>query len=379
MKKAMVWMAAVGLFLGSALHAQDAGKDLAGNWQGTLQSGGNGLRIVMKLTKDDGRFRGFSYSIDQGGQPIPITSITLQGTAVNFAIKTLDVTYEGTMNPDGNSISGNQTQGGHTSVLNFQRVNDEAMWPIPEPPKPMAADAKPSFEVVTIKPSVPGRPGKGIGFRGRHFMAANLNVNDLIGFAYAVQAKQVIGAPAWFDSDLYDIDGVPDIEGVPSQKQINMMLQGLLADRFKLVFHREKRELSVYAITVAKGGPKITPTQSKPDAPMAFFFRKLGALTVGNQTMSDFASWMQTVLDKPVVDQTGLKDRYDFTLNWTPDSSQFAQFRSTGATVPPPSDDPNAPPSLSTAIQEQLGLRLEPVKAPADVIVIDKVEKPSAN
>jgi uncharacterized protein (TIGR03435 family) len=85
------------------------------------------------------------------------------------------------------------------------------------------------------------------------------------------------------------------------------------------------------------------------------------------------------VLDKPVVDQTGLKGRYDFTLNWTPDSTQFAQFHSTGVSVPQTSDDPNAPPALNTAIQEQLGLRLEPVKAPADVIVIDKVEKPSAN
>ena len=96
-------------------------------------------------------------------------------------------------------------------------------------------------------------------------------------------------------------------------------------------------------------------------------------------TMWDFASWMQTVLDRPVVDQSGLKDRYDFTLKWTPDNSQFAQFRSTGAVVPAPTDDPNAPPSLNTAIQEQLGLKLDPVKAPAEVLVVDKVEKPSAN
>ena len=97
--------------------------------------------------------------------------------------------------------------------------------------------------------------------------------------------------------------------------------------------------------------------------------------------MADFASWMQSgVMDKPVVDQTGLKDRYDFQLKWTPDDSQFAQFRGTGVNVTPPtSNDPNAPPSLYTAVQEQLGLKIEATKAEDDVIVIDHVEQPSAN
>jgi uncharacterized protein (TIGR03435 family) len=377
MQKLMVWIVGAAMFLGGALYAQD--KDITGNWQGTLQAG-KGLRIVMKVTKDDGKLKAVSYSIDQGGQPIPITSITLQGSAVNFTIKTLDVTYVGTLNPDGNSISGNQTQGGQTHPLNFDRVSAENMWAIPEPPKPMAADADPGFDVVTIKPSVPGRQGKGIGFRGRHFNTVNFNVNDLIAFAYGLHVKQIVGAPDWFGTELYDIDGVPDVEGQPSMKQMNLMVQKLLADRFKLVFHHDKRELAVYAITVGKGGPKMDKSASDPNAPMAFFFRKLGALTVRNQTMADFASWMQAaVMDKPVVDHSGLTGKYDFTLNWTPDDSQFAQFRGAGATVPAGTDDPNAPAGLYTAIQEQLGLKLEPVKAPDDVIVIDHVEKPSAN
>jgi uncharacterized protein (TIGR03435 family) len=97
-------------------------------------------------------------------------------------------------------------------------------------------------------------------------------------------------------------------------------------------------------------------------------------------SMADFASWMQTgVMDRPVVDQTGLTDRYDFQLKWTPDESQFGQFRSTGPTMPPPTDAPNAPPTLYTAIKEQLGLKMGPGKVPDDVIVIDHVEKPSAN
>jgi len=96
-------------------------------------------------------------------------------------------------------------------------------------------------------------------------------------------------------------------------------------------------------------------------------------------TITDFAKWMQAlVMDRPVVDQTGLKDRYDFTLKWTPNETQFAQFRTTGA-LPTTTDDANAPPALNTAVQEQIGLRIEPVKTADDVIVIDHVEHPSAN
>ena len=106
-------------------------------------------------------------------------------------------------------------------------------------------------------------------------------------------------------------------------------------------------------------------------------FRGLGNLPVSNATFAEFAGVMQTaVLDRPVVDRTGLPGRYDFTLTWTADDSQFAQM---GVRVPPPSGDPNAPPGLFTAIQEQLGLRLEPTTAPVGALIIDRVEKPSEN
>ena len=116
------------------------------------------------------------------------------------------------------------------------------------------------------------------------------------------------------------------------------------------------------------------------NGPPTFFFRRLGELTVRNQTMKEFATWMQaSVLDRPVVDQTGLTDRYDFQLNWTPDDSQFTQFRTANVVVPPTTDEANAPPNLYTAIQQQLGLKIEATKAPDEVIVIDHVEKPSPN
>ena len=245
----------------------------------------------------------------------------------------------------------------------------------------MAADADPGLDVATIKPSQPGRQGKGFGFNGTHFRTFNTNVNDMIAIAYGLHAKQIIGAPDWLGTDLFDIDGVPDVPGRPSIKQMGLILQKLLADRFALKFHHEQREISVYAIEVGAGGPKMKVTKAGPNDQQGFGFRGLGDLIVANMTMKEFATWMQSsVMDKPVVDQTGLTDRYDFTLKWTPDDSQFAQFRG-AVTTPPPGagDNPNAPPSLYTAMQEQLGLKFSATKAMDDVIVIDHIEKPSAN
>jgi hypothetical protein len=148
MKRTLLWMVGLTLLLScfaGSLHAQAKDIDVTGNWQGTLQAG-RGLRIVMKITKVDGKLKGVSYSIDQGGQPIPLSSITVQGTSFNFAISAIDVTYVGTLSADGKAITGNQTQGGHTNVMNFQHVTPEATWAIPEPPKAMAVDAVPKFD-----------------------------------------------------------------------------------------------------------------------------------------------------------------------------------------------------------------------------------------
>ena len=402
MRKPVLWVVVLCLFAGSALLAQSAAPSqperrpltqgtqrqavaaqgkLAGNWQGTLEMGeGEGLRTVLKITGDDGRYRGALYSIDQGPEAMAFSSISLQGPQVEFVIKGIGLTYKGTLNPDGNTISGSSTQGKQTHPLNLSRVSEEDTWAIPEPIKPMAKDAQPGFEVATIKPGKPGYGGKDIDFEGRHLTATNFNVNDLISLGYGVHTKQIVGAPAWFDTELFDIDGIPDVPGEPSDRQAGIMMQKLLVDRFALKFHHEQRELAVFAITVAKGGAKMTLSAAKPDdADDDFEFRRLGDLTVRNMTMANFAMWMQaSVMDRPVVDRTGLKDRYDFRLRWTPDDSQFAQFRSVGG-MTKPRDRANAPPALNDAIQQQIGLRIEPVKAMVDVMVIDHVEKPSAN
>jgi uncharacterized protein (TIGR03435 family) len=200
-------------------------------------------------------------------------------------------------------------------------------------------------------------------------------MNRLIFFAYGLHTSQIIGAPAWFATDLYDIEAIPDIEGVPSVRQQNMMLQKLLADRFQLKFHHEQRELPVYVVTVAKDGPKMTKDPGSPDDDIDFSINDLGDLTVRNLTMARFVAWFQGfVTDKPVVDRTKLTDRYDFTLKWAPDDSQFAQFRDSSA-QPLPQDD--TMPNLTTAFQQQLGLKFESATTLDDVIVIDHIEKPS--
>jgi uncharacterized protein (TIGR03435 family) len=213
--------------------------------------------------------------------------------------------------------------------------------------------------------------------RGRELVTINTPASYLITSVYGVSAKQVVGGPSWMDSESYDLDGKPAQEGMPNQKQMKIMIQKLLADRFQLKFHREKRELSAYVLQVGKNGPKMTASQGDPKGLPGLFFRGLGALNTFNATMADFASLLQSaVFSQPVVDQTGLDGHYDFQLNWTPDETQFAGL---GIKVPPPSDKPDAPPDLGTAMMNQLGLKLVTTKAPVEVLVIDKLEKPSAN
>jgi uncharacterized protein (TIGR03435 family) len=361
--------------------APNPAQDISGTWQGTLHAGQD-LRVVVKISNaDGGGYKGVAYSIDQGGSPIPVAKITLDGGTVKMAMTAIGGTYEGKLSADGNSMVGNWSQGPNPLALTYTRATPATEWTIPPPPvqlPPMAADANPSFEVATIKPSKPDDQRKAFIVNGNQFHIINQPLTQIISFAFDVQAKQVIGLPDWADTDKFDIDGKPDGEGAPNGKQWKLMIQKLLADRFKLTFHKDKKELSVYVLSVSKTGAKLTKNDSAPNGlPGLFFQGGLGKLNVHNALMTDFTGLMQSVvLDRPVVDQTGLTGRFDFTLNWTPDDSQFSGM---GARIPPPTDSADAPPNLYTAIQEQIGLKLEATKAPADVMVIDHVEKPSAN
>ena len=339
------------------------------------------LRIVNKVTKgNDGKLQVLDYSIDQGGGEMKATSASFEDGVFKFAIEPIDGKYEGKMSSDGKSIAGNWTQGPNPLPLLFERATPATEWTIPPPPvrlPPMAADANPSFEVATIKPTKPDEQRKLFVVRGNHFMTVNTSLTDLITMVYGVQQKQVVGQPEWLDKDKWDIEAQPDVPGAPNRQQINTMVKKLLAERFQLKFHEDKKELAAYVLTVSKSGNKMTAGSTDPNQLPGLFFRGLGVLTVQNATMEDFAGLMQTaVLDKPVVDQTSLAGKWNFLLKWTPDESQFGGM---GIKVPPPSDAPDAPPPLFTAIQEQIGLKLDAGKAQVKVLVIDKAEKPSAN
>jgi uncharacterized protein (TIGR03435 family) len=259
-------------------------------------------------------------------------------------------------------------------------LTQNTIGPVAEPQAklpPMAVDAKPGFDVATIKRTEPNiSSGTFFTIRGSHVIAVNTNGNDLVSLAYGLHSKQIVNGPPWLLTARFDIEGVPDVEGRPNHDQVKLMIQKLLATRFKLVLHHEQRELAVYAIIIGKNGPKLTKTDRKPSDNTNFSYTNRVVLTVRNATMADFADGMQaSFMDRPVVNQTGLTDRYDFLLKWTPDGSQSGL----GEKMPPPADDANAPPGLYTAIQEQLGLKLVSTKAPVDVLVIDHIEMPSEN
>jgi uncharacterized protein (TIGR03435 family) len=366
------WIVALMLLSASAAHAQD----ITGAWQGTLDAGGNKLRLVLTITSDGGALRGVFYSIDQSPQGVATTP-TFQNGTLRVTVAAINGTFEGKLSADGSSMIGAWSQGGGSVPLTLARATRDNAWAIPAPPAPMAADAPVVFEVATIKPSNPDAQGKLFTVKGRQVITINTTLNDLIAFAYEVQARQIVGAPAWADTERFDINGQPQAQGQPSQRQLRAMIQKLLEDRFKLSFHRDRRDLPVYTIVVGTSGPKLTRNDANPDGLPSLLFRGLGNLPVVNARLSDFANVMQTaVLDRPVIDRTGLEGRYDFTLLWTPDESQF---RGLGVRVPPPSGDPNAPPGLFTAVQEQLGLKFDTANAPVEVLVVDRAEKPTEN
>jgi uncharacterized protein (TIGR03435 family) len=232
------------------------------------------------------------------------------------------------------------------------------------------------FEVSTIKPS--SDPGVHLYLDDSGlFHPTGPTLGDLIKLAYDVHSRQIVGAPSWLDSEKWDLFAKPDKPGKPSLAQLKGMLQKLLADRFQLALHHEKRDLPVYAITVEKSGAKLTRNDSDPNGNPTYSAGPR-VVTMTNGTLADLANGLQrsgNILDRPVVDQTGLGSaRYDLIVKWTPLAAQ-TQVGGTEARV----DNGDAPPDLFTAFQQQLGLKFVSTKAPVDVLVIDHVEKPSAN
>jgi len=252
-----------------------------------------------------------------------------------------------------------------------------------------------TFEVASIKPSNGGDhrlirfvPGGGVQMTG-------MTLKFLIAFAYDVQDFQISSGPGWINSDRFDIvaksergssESAPDDfnkmtneQAKTVQEQMRQKLQALLAGRFQLTLHHETKQQPVYALAIGKNGSKLQESHSKQDARHMMMGR--GNFDGEGVPLEMLTSALSRQLGRPVLDRTGLKGNFDFKLQWTPDpgqsAGQFAGPPPPGAEAPPP-PDPNGP-SIFTAIQEQLGLRLESQKGPVDLIVIDRVEKPSEN
>ncbi|MGD0797458.1 MAG: TIGR03435 family protein [Acidobacteriaceae bacterium] len=259
-----------------------------------------------------------------------------------------------------------------------------------ESPKPVAdalpsSNAPPAFEVSSVKPNKSGSTGSHSGFSNDRFLATNLSLGSLIQYtAYDVPASRIVGGPSWLNSEMFDIDAKIDgptlehlnaLDRVQARLEKHEIVQRLLADRFKLAVHWETREFPVYALVVSKNGPRLTATKH-PDKGIDADWGN-GTLTAKQVSMQDLAQTLTQVLSRElgrdVIDKTGIAGRYDLTLKWTPDNGASAAASDDAQT---PAD---AGPSIFTAIQEQLGLKLESTKAPVKVLVIDHAEIPSAD
>jgi bla regulator protein blaR1 len=252
---------------------------------------------------------------------------------------------------------------------------------------------RPKFEVASVKPSKSEDRRPLFDIKPELFRVTNVTVSRLIQVAYGIEGCQVAGGPDWSGSDLFDITAKP--QGLAKTDQINLMLQSLLADRFQLVIRRETKEMPVYALVVAKNGPKFKEAdetapniidlgeQRTPDAtrrrPPVMRIRR-GLLVAQEAVMPMLAFQLSNLLGRTVLDKTGLTGRYDLKLEWAPDESQVAMFQAMG--VPEGAGAPLADslgPSLFSALQEQLGLKLDAQKGPVEILVIESIERPSAN
>jgi bla regulator protein BlaR1 len=238
-------------------------------------------------------------------------------------------------------------------------------------------EPKLSFEVATVKPADPNSPYSFRQLPGGRWVATNVPLRDLIASAYAVPTPRMAGGPGWLDSDRFTIDAKPAAPLPPwpeSNKQLSLMLQSLLEDRFKLAVHWEKKEAAVYDLVAAKGGPKLKEADADEKSGFGMERGRIKSLAL---PLGYLASNLAYLLGRPVNDKTGLSGNYDYTLAYTPDAAQAAAVGPPGADAAPP-PDPNGP-SIFTALQEQLGLRLESAKGPVEVLVIDHAERPDAN
>lgn len=266
---------------------------------------------------------------------------------------------------------------------------------------PVAAQTeKPAFDLTSVRRNVSGEPlyRASLDFQPSRFVATNTFLRWLIAEAHAEEGREpildrIVGGPAWVDSATFDIQATTTDARPVSRASMKLMLQRLLEERFGLRMRREQRDLPAYALllnrTDGRLGPQLTPAEAKDCADLALdeararrcgwgvYFDKEAQLTVAYGSNADFTALVEHVagpavanLDRPVVDQTGVTGRFDYEVRFSIPAGRVSA--SPVAAAP-------AGPSLFTALREQLGLKLEPVTAPIDVLVIDAVHQPTEN
>jgi uncharacterized protein (TIGR03435 family) len=231
---------------------------------------------------------------------------------------------------------------------------------------------QPQFAVASIRPNTSTDPRRYItGMQRGDLKAINYTLKDLIRLGWDVRSYEISGGPKWLDSDRYNIEAKPEVPldvpgpGNEGDHRLRLMVQAMLADRFKLKLHRETKEVSVYLLVIGRNGPRLKQTREPADQGPHIQDSK-GKLIATKVDMPLFSRALAGELGVTVIDRTNLSGAYDLNLEWNPDEDVSAAVSSSG-------------PSIFTALQEQLGLRLESGKAPVDVVVVDYAEKASAN
>ena len=260
------------------------------------------------------------------------------------------------------------------------------------------AQAQLTFEVVSVKPYKPEGMQSRILINPDGISLSGIPLSVIMRLAFGVWSDRIIGAPTWVNSSRFDIEAKIAAEEVPAFKNAkpderSAMLLPVIQDRFGLKFHHETRDLAVYTLVIAKGGAKIKeadlhrtdPTEfGTPDLPSGSgVMRMMPSEFNGREVpIQSLVHALSLVVDKTVVDKTGLTRRYDFDMKWEPDLAAGLVVRGFDGNGPPPgaeSPSQGTGPSIFTALQEELGLKLVTKKQPIDVIVIDQIEQPTPN
>ncbi len=220
-----------------------------------------------------------------------------------------------------------------------------------------------SFDVVSLRPNTTGAGRSSERTNSGHVTAENITPSSMIQQAFGVRASQIEGAPGWTETDKYDLNATTGTTKDLNDVELRPYWESVLATRFRMKYHRETKEMQIYSLGVTKGGPRLTENTSGGDTSTHISnSAQHSSVTSTHISMPNFAALLGKRLDRTVLDKTGLTGSYDVKLEWSPDLSE-----DTGSA------------SIFTALQDQLGLKLESGKGPVEVIVIDNLERPTEN